>query len=200
MKHSRYLLAAFMTLSVLGANDASAQARAGQRRSLNVERGWLGFAWNPATVRVNDENRPATVIEEIVANSPAARAGLEQGDTVIAINGLRVTERFMSTLAETLQPGDEVRVRVRSSGRDRELTLTAHRRVETPLQLGELLLAADEGCGVPLVPRDAHESTGGRRADVLPELLGREAGAVAPERLCDFESTRGALVRLLGET
>jgi hypothetical protein len=130
MKRSRYFLAMLITLNVISANDASAQGRIGQRRSLNVERGWLGFSWNPAAVRVNNENRPGAVIEEVVANSPAARAGLEQGDTVIAINGLRVTERFMATLAETLEPGDEVRVRVRSGSRDREITLTADTRPE----------------------------------------------------------------------
>jgi hypothetical protein len=128
MMRSKYFFSILVGLSLVGAQQAAAQVRAAPRRPVLVERGWLGFAWTPATVRMNGESRPAAIIEEVVDDSPAERAGLEVGDTIVSINGMRVTERFMDTLAETLEPDDEVRVRVRSGSRERELTLTADER------------------------------------------------------------------------
>lgn len=110
-----------LTLIASAAPTASAQRV--QREP--PPRGWLGIAFN--TVLVEAESR-RLVIREVVAESPAQRAGLEVGDTLLRINGLNATEELMVTLGLSLSPGDTVRVLVRRSGGDREFTMQAAER------------------------------------------------------------------------
>lgn len=125
MRRSRLLLPVLTLLFAAVASDATAQITARARPS---QRGWLGFQYVQTTIRYDGERRPAIVVEEVMDDSPAEEAGLAPGDTIIAINGLRVTESFMESLGETLEPGDDVTVRVVRRGREREYALTAARR------------------------------------------------------------------------
>lgn len=60
------------------------------------------------------------VIEEVTAGSPAARAGLEDGDVVLALDGVRVTDGIaLIVQIRTRQPGDTISLSVRR-GKSRE--------------------------------------------------------------------------------
>jgi len=107
-------------LLAIVAHDASAQQRAAAAR-----RGWLGFSYETATARVDGERRQVLEVVEIVNGSPAERAGVQVGDTVLTINDLRINDRFMESLSYSIAPGDDVRLRVRRGGRDRQLSVTA---------------------------------------------------------------------------
>jgi S1-C subfamily serine protease len=64
-------------------------------------------------------------IGEVVANSPAARAGLRQGDTIVEIADQPVREPDdVSAVVNARRPGDEVRVVVERGGERRTLTVT----------------------------------------------------------------------------
>jgi hypothetical protein len=95
---------------------------------MQQHRGWLGFSYDPAVIRVDGERRPALVVIEVSQDSPAEGAGLLVGDTIYAINDLRVTDAFMQSLGSTLESGDAVRIRVRSRNRDRTLSMNADNR------------------------------------------------------------------------
>jgi membrane-associated protease RseP (regulator of RpoE activity) len=129
MKNATGSIAFIAALMAILAHGASAQQRAGA-----VHRGWLGFSYETATTRVDSERRQVLEIAEVVGGSPAERAGLQVGDTVLSINDLRINDRFMESLSYSIAPGDNVRLRVRRAGRDRELSVTAGER---PADLAE---------------------------------------------------------------
>ena len=118
MKITRILLATI----VLAAAAAPAQA---QRDVVvtQARRGWLGFSYEDAATR---GARARIVVREVVEGSPAQRAGLQVGDTLLTINDLQATESLIASLA--LEPGEVVHLAVRRGGRDLRFDLTAAER------------------------------------------------------------------------
>lgn len=83
--------------------------------------GWIGVMQRPLP------GGEGVVIDEVVDDSPASRAGLQRGDTIVLWNGRRDVADAIQQ--RTLAPGDTVRLRVRrGSERDRELAVVAARR------------------------------------------------------------------------
>ena len=69
------------------------------------------------------------VIEAIDPDSPAARAGLSAGDTVLAYNG-RDVQKIPVNYGELVVPGQVLRVRVKRAGKTRETAITVGARKE----------------------------------------------------------------------
>lgn len=69
------------------------------------------------------------VIDEVRPGSPAAQAGLEPGDVVVAIDGRRV-DTYADLVAVILgsQPGDQVTLSVQRSGQELQITATLAER------------------------------------------------------------------------
>lgn len=86
--------------------------------------GWLGFSYSSART---DAGR-VIVVDTVIPESPAARAGLQKADTIVDVNGLRATSRLMASLG--LEPGDRVELNVRRDGDERTLQVTAAERPE----------------------------------------------------------------------
>jgi membrane-associated protease RseP (regulator of RpoE activity) len=115
----RVILALLAVLTFAG--DVAAQ-RELPFFEITARRAWLGFSYN--LVRTPDANT-AVVVREIVSASPAERAGLAVGDTILRINGIGATESFIASLGSALSPGDAVRVEVQRGNGKQELTVTA---------------------------------------------------------------------------
>jgi membrane-associated protease RseP (regulator of RpoE activity) len=62
------------------------------------------------------------VIVDVVRESPAQKAGVVKGDTLVAINGQPATDRAMRT---PFEPGDTVVLRVRRAGQNHDITVVA---------------------------------------------------------------------------
>jgi hypothetical protein len=122
------LLAA--TLLGIAAAPADAQQR---RMRVSSPRGWLGFSFDAVSTEPGE--RPRLVIRDVVDESPARRAGVLVGDTVLRVNGLNATDELMRTLSSALSPGDTVRLLVRRASVDREFTMQA---AERPAQYATL--------------------------------------------------------------
>ncbi|UFN49896.1 trypsin-like peptidase domain-containing protein [Roseomonas sp. OT10] len=96
------------------------------RRDGKVERGWLGVAVQDAP---EDRGRRGVLVQGVERNSPAARAGLRQGDIVTALNGDRVdTSRALIRSVAGVPPGQTVRLTLLRDGRQQELTVQVGRR------------------------------------------------------------------------
>lgn len=123
--HVRTLVAAGLALASLGAAPA---ARAQEAVVISGAReagpaGWLGiaFAW--------EDDAPAQMrIMQVFPGSPAASAGVRQGDVVLRIGARPATEAAMAEMRTRLSPGDTLRLRVQRDGGERDVALVAAAR------------------------------------------------------------------------
>jgi membrane-associated protease RseP (regulator of RpoE activity) len=113
-----------LAATLLGVAVSPADAQRGRRPT--TPRGWLGFSFD--AVFTEPGERPRLVIRDVVEESPARRAGVLVGDTVLRVNGLSATDELMRTLSVALSPGDTVRLLVRRAAADREFTMQAAER------------------------------------------------------------------------
>lgn len=112
-------------LALLGSIPAGAQERRPQRlpTTESASRGWLGISMD--LFETTDGEAPVT-IRAVVPRSPAERAGMVRGDTILRINGAAATIAKARGLSP--QPGDTVRFRLRRGGRERDVAVVAERR------------------------------------------------------------------------
>lgn len=121
------ILAVLITAVTVMGSRAEAQRTIYQM--VQQPRAWLGFQYSVDSRATND----IIVIQEVVADAPAQRAGLMVGDTLLSVNDIRASEELLASLGSTLNAGDTVHFRLRRSGRDREISVIA---AERPAQYG----------------------------------------------------------------
>lgn len=88
--------------------------------------GWIGFFVGVEQERPSDE--PVVVVLAVADGSPAARAGLAEGDTLLAVDGIPLTPERLRTLQAGLRSGDQVALTMRRSGSARVLRVRADPR------------------------------------------------------------------------
>jgi serine protease Do len=91
------------------------------RTSGHIERGWLGVSV------ANSDN--GVTIAGIEHTSPAARAGLRQGDIILSVNGERIEGALglIRTVA-AVSPGSSVNLTIRRQGREFDVPVTVGQR------------------------------------------------------------------------
>ncbi len=75
---------------------------------------------------VDEETGTYTVLG-IIADTPAEEAGIQQGDVLYALNGVRIIKENQEELKKKhmgWKPGQSVTYTIRRDGQDREITLT----------------------------------------------------------------------------
>ena len=94
-----------------------------------VSRGWIGVQIQPVTADIADslgmKKAEGALVAEPQANGPAAKAGIESGDVITAVNGEPVKDA--KELARTiggLAPGNAVKLNVLHKGQDKVINLT----------------------------------------------------------------------------
>ncbi|HEY8382720.1 MAG TPA: trypsin-like peptidase domain-containing protein [Microvirga sp.] len=98
------------------------------RENGSVTRGFIGVQMQPVTKEIAEaiglkEPRGALVAEAL-KDSPAAKAGIRTGDTIVAVDGQPVKEaKDLSRRIAEVAPGKSVAVTVYRDGREREVTL-----------------------------------------------------------------------------
>lgn len=114
--------------------------------------GYMGITLSGAQLRVVTPDGVMTshceypMVETVDVGSPAARAGLAAGDTLLSYNGRDLTKLAINYPA-MLVPGESVRVRVVKSGKARDVNVTvAPRAVEEPVR-GMIFLRSPQGPG-----------------------------------------------------
>jgi len=95
----------------------------------SVSRGWIGVQIQPVTADIADslglKKAEGALVAEPQANGPAAKAGIESGDVITAVNGEPVKDaRELARTIGGLAPGNAVKLNVLQKGQDKVINLT----------------------------------------------------------------------------
>jgi serine protease Do len=95
----------------------------------SVTRGWIGVQIQPVTQDIADslglKKAEGALVAEPQANSPAAKAGIEAGDVITAVNGDRVKDaRDLAKKIGSLAPKATVKLSVLQTGSEKTVNLT----------------------------------------------------------------------------
>ncbi len=95
----------------------------------SVSRGWIGVQIQPVTSDIADslgmKKAEGALVAEPQANGPAAKAGIESGDVITAVNGEPVKDaRELARTIGGLAPGNAVKLNVLHKGQDKTVNLT----------------------------------------------------------------------------
>jgi serine protease Do len=94
-----------------------------------VSRGWIGVQIQPVTADIADslglKKAEGALVAEPQASGPAAKAGIESGDVITAVNGDPVKDaRELARTIGGLAPGNAVKLNVLHKGQDKVVNLT----------------------------------------------------------------------------
>src|SRR5215467_4548488 len=94
-----------------------------------VSRGWIGVQIQPVTSDIADslgmKKAEGALVAEPQANGPAAKAGIESGDVITAVNGESVKDaRELARTIGGMAPGATVKLNVLHKGQDKVVNLT----------------------------------------------------------------------------
>jgi serine protease Do len=138
--------------------DTAAMTIASLRESGRVERGWLGVSIQEVTPDLAEgfglkEVRGA-LISKVSPESPAAKAGMREGDIVVRVNGAAVAAvRDLPRLVGSLKAGDAASIEVVRNGKIQNLTATVGRSPERD-QVAGTQAPANAGLGLALAALD----------------------------------------------
>src|SRR5882724_10686837 len=95
----------------------------------SVSRGWIGVQIQPVTADIADslglKKAEGALVAEPQANGPAAKAGIESGDVITAVNGEPVKDaRELARTIGGIAPGTAVKLNVIHKGEDKVINLT----------------------------------------------------------------------------
>ena len=126
-----------------------------------VRRGLLGVTTQDLTPELvsafNLENKQGAAISRIENNSPAAKAGLEPGDIIVAANGKAVkNSQDINNIIGLLQIGDKVSIEFFRGNEKKEVTTTIGKPVQPQLS-GETLHRLLQGTVLGVTQKDQVE-------------------------------------------
>jgi serine protease Do len=95
----------------------------------SVSRGWIGVQIQPVTQDIADslgmKKAEGALVAEPQANGPAAKAGIESGDVITAVNGQTIKDaRELARTIGGIAPGNAVKLDVLHQGRTETVDLT----------------------------------------------------------------------------
>ena len=181
----------------------------------SVSRGWIGVQIQPVTSDIADslgmKKAEGALVAEPQANGPAAKAGIESGDVITAVNGEPVKDaRELARTIGGLAPGNAVKLHVLHKGQDKTVNITlgqlpnsleakadtdnsdkgnSSRGTDVP-KLGLTVAPANsvagagkEGVVVTEVdPKSAAAERGFKEGDVILEVAGKSVGTAGEVR------------------
>ena len=98
-----------------------------------VTRGWIGVGLQDITPEIAESFKLGTlrgvIINEIVRNSPASKAGITIGDVLVSIDGKQISDpKDVLNAVTGIAPGSASKLMLKRKGQDMELTVTVGRR------------------------------------------------------------------------
>jgi serine protease Do len=112
------------------------------RENGHVTRGWLGVAIQGITpniaksLGINTDQPAGALVSSVTPNSPAAKAGIKQGDIIVAAAGRPIkTVHDLPRLVAATPPGEKLDLAIRRDGKESTLTATIANMPEQPPQV-----------------------------------------------------------------
>jgi serine protease Do len=112
------------------------------RENGHVTRGWLGVAIQGITpniaksLGINTDQPTGALVSSVTPNSPAAKAGIKQGDIIAAAGGRPIkTVHDLPRLVAATPPGEKLDLAIRRDGKESTLTATIANMPEQPPQV-----------------------------------------------------------------
>ncbi len=107
-----------------------------------VEHGYLGISMNDVTPDnahfFNLQDAAGAIVAQVTPDSPAARAGLQQGDVITQLNGARlVNGQALQVAVSETQPGTSISIGILRDGKSQNLKLTVGQYAGKGTQLAE---------------------------------------------------------------
>lgn len=137
--YARYLR--HVGLEIRRAPSKSARRRAkGEKPETETPQIYLGLALGDAKARAASE---LVTVVNVLADSPAERAGISAGDQIVAIDGERVDGRRWEAVMEMKRPGDRVEVTLFRGSRLLTKTATVGELDRRPLRIEAARNATD---------------------------------------------------------
>jgi serine protease Do len=95
----------------------------------HVTRGWLGVQIQPVTTEMADalglKQAGGALVSEPQSGSPAAKAGVQAGDVIVAVDGTSIKDaRELAQKIGTMSPGSSVRLGVLRDGNQQTINVT----------------------------------------------------------------------------
>ena len=166
-----------------------------------VTRGWLGVQIQPVTDEIAESmgltGAKGALVSDVTDNSPAAKAGVRTGDTVVSVNGTEILEpKDLARRIAQIKPGEPVDLTVIRDGKPTTVSVEigsmpsdadlskAPSVKPAPASLSSLGLSLEqeptgEGVTVTAVdPGSAAEEKGLRVGDTILQLNGRDVADV----------------------
>jgi serine protease Do len=173
------------------------QVAEGLVKNGKVIRGFLGVSVQEITPALADsfglKNRAGALVAEVTPESPAAKAGLKEGDIITNFNGEAINDANLLTLAVTaVAPGTKVNLEILRDGKIEKLATTT---VERPKHFG----GGRRSIEAPSATDDEGVLNGVAVEDLTPEarhemnLPDRLKGAVVSEVAPDSASARAGV-------
>jgi len=159
------------------------------RKSGTVERGWLGVQIQPVTQDVADslglKEPKGALVAGMTENSPAGKAGVKQGDVIVAFNGAPVTElRDLTRAVGATRNGSVAKVDVVRGGKNQTINVTI-----AAMPKGEDVAAAQ--------PDEKEEKTATKDKETGIETLGLRLAPTSSETRSKYglkDEVKGAVV------
>ncbi len=136
-----------------------------------VTRGWLGVQVQPVTKGIADslglKKAEGAMVDEPQNGSPAAKAGIESGDVVTALNGTAIKDsRDLAQKVAILAPGTSVKLDVLHKGESKTVTVTLGKLPNQQQANAESEQSQRESglphLGLTLAPADEVAGSGGK--------------------------------------
>lgn len=193
----------------------------------HVTRGWLGVTVQPMTEELaqsfNLKEPKGTLVSEVVADSPAAKAGVKRGDIITTYNGSEVSEtKDLPRLVAATPIDKKVDLGILRDGKAKTLKVTIAKMDDGSSATGEPAVNDEKGQlgltitninpeiaqryglrgteGVMITAIDPNSSAAEgnlRRGDVVLEINGKGTGDVADFRAAVAKVKKGEVLRLL---
>jgi serine protease Do len=169
-----------------------------------VTRGWLGIKYQPVTADIAEslglEKAQGALISDLSTGSPAIKAGLKSGDTILKVDGADIVDGHdLAKVIAHAVPGKKVELSIIRGGKPLTIDVTLA-AMPTDAQLassepaiveptkngltayGIEVAPADDGAGVKVLkvdPKSSAADRGLKEGDVIMEVAGSEVNDAA---------------------